>query len=168
MYNSGHKENNPRYTLVYLGLFSLCPLESKDILWDHIYSVYLQDKQRHLFCTDLRSSHVHLDSLSKMRVKLAVQVLNSKVREDIENFENDLTSSTQKFILNCETLWNIFDDTVPLLSMTDTRIKKLENVLAFFINWKNELTNKFPLKSDISSHFISWQTFFDLQVTRYE
>ena len=80
--------------------------------------------------------------------------------------ENDLTSSTQKLILNCETLWNVFNDTAPLSSVTDTRIMKLENVLAFFINWKNELTDKFPLKSDISSHFISWQTFFDLQVTQ--
>ena len=117
VYNRGHKENNPRYT-------RCLSLESKDIIWDHIYSVYLRDKQRHLFSTDLRSSHVHLDSLSKMRVKLAVQVLNSKVREDMENFENDLTSSTQKFILNCETLWNVFNDTVPLSSVNDTRIKK--------------------------------------------
>ncbi len=57
-------------------------LNSKNILWEHIYSVYLCDKQRHVFSTDIRSSHVHLNSLSKMRVNLAVQVLNSKVQKD--------------------------------------------------------------------------------------
>ena len=66
LYNSGHKDMCPRYT-------RCLSLDSKDILWDHVYSVYLRDKERHLFSTDLRSSHVHLDSLSKMRVRLAVQ-----------------------------------------------------------------------------------------------
>ena len=117
LYNSGHKDMCPRYT-------RCLSLDSKDILWDHVYSVYLRDKERHLFSTDLRSSHVHLDSLSKMRVRLAVQVLKSKVREDMEKYEADITSSTQKFILNCETLWNVFNDTTPLSSETDVRLRK--------------------------------------------
>lgn len=58
IYNSGYKENSPRYTRCLL-------LNSKNVLWEHIYSVYLREKQRHLFSTDIRSSHVHLDSLAK-------------------------------------------------------------------------------------------------------
>ena len=151
----------PRYT-------RCLSLDSKDILWDHVYSVYLRDKQRHLFSTDLRSSHVHLDSLSKMRVKLAVQVLNSKVREDMEKYEADITSSTQKFILNCETLWNVFNDTTPLSSETDVRLGKIEDALDFFKKWKNQLAQQFSLKTEQSFRFISWQTFYDLQVTKIE
>ena len=157
IYNSGYKEHSPRYTRCLL-------LDSKNILWDHIYSVYLRDKRRHLFSTDLRSSHVHLDSLSKMRVKLAVQALNSKVRKDMETWESDETLSTQKFIFNCEKLWGVFNDDKPLSSITDSRITDLENVLQFFNNWKDELASKFTTKSEISSHFITWQTMFDLQV----
>ena len=161
LYNSGHKDMCPRYT-------RCLSLDSKDILWDHVYSVYLRDKQRHLFSTDLRSSHVHLDSLSKMRVKLAVQVLNSKVQADMEKYEADITSSTQKFILNCETLWNVFNDTTPLSSETDVRLGKIEDVLDFFKKWKNQLAQQFSSKTEQSSRFISWQTFYDLQVTKME
>ena len=157
IYNSGHKENSSRYTRCLM-------LDSKNILWDHIYSVYLRDKRRHIFSTDLRSSHVYLDSLSKMRVKLAVQVLNSKVRKDMERFESDPTISTQKFICNCEKLWGVFNDDKPLSSATDSRVIDLDNVLKFFNDWKDELASKFPNKSERSSHFITWQTMFDLQV----
>lgn len=80
------------------------------LFYGNIYSVYLRDKQRHLFSTNVRSSPVHLDSLSKMRVKLAVQVLNSKVRKDMEKFESDSTISTQIFIYNCQKLWGVFND----------------------------------------------------------
>ena len=101
-----------------------------------------------------------------MRVKLAVQVLNSKVREDMEKYEADITSSTQKFILNCETLWNVFNDTTPLSSETDVRLGKIENVLNFFKKWKNQLAQQFSLKTEQTSRFISWQTFCDLQVKK--
>ena len=157
IYKSGFKENSSRYN-------RCLRLNSRNILWEHIYSVYLRDKQRHLFSTDIRSSHVHLDSFSKMRVKLAVQVLNSKVQKDMENYENDVTQSTQKYILNCETLWNCFNSTEPLTSLEYTRIEALDDVLLFFRNWRNELASIFKTKSEQSCHFISWQTMFDLQV----
>ena len=57
--------------------------DKKYILWDHIYSVYERDRKRRLYATDLRSAHVHIDSLSKMRIKLAVKTLSSKVREEM-------------------------------------------------------------------------------------
>ena len=77
-----------------------------------------------------------------MRVKLAVQVLNSKVREYVED-EADVTSSTQKFILNSETLWNVFIDNTPLSSETDIRLGKIEDELDFLKKWKNQLLNNF-------------------------
>ncbi|XP_028407341.1 uncharacterized protein LOC114529968 [Dendronephthya gigantea] len=100
-----------------------------------------------------------------MRVKLAVQVLNSKVQKDMAKYENEATKSTQQFISNCDALWNVFNDTKPLSSLEDTRIKALDDVLDFFKSWKNELASIYALKSEISSHFISWQTMFDIQVT---
>ncbi len=53
------------------------------------------------------------------------------------------------------------------MSLEDTRIKALDNLPDFFQNWKNELASFFKLKSEISSHFISWQTMFDIQVNHH-
>ncbi len=82
-------------------------------------------------------------------------------------YENEATESTQKFISNCNTLWNVFNDTKQLMSLEDTCIKALDYVLDVFKNWKNELAPFFKLKSEISSHFISWQTMFDIQVNHH-
>lgn len=81
----------------------------------------------------------------------------------METFEPDETMSTQKFILNCEKLWGVFNDDKPLSSITDSIILDLENVLQFFNNWKDELASKFNTKAEISSHFITWQTMFDFR-----
>jgi hypothetical protein len=157
IYNSGCKDISPRYTRYLL-------LNSKPILWEHIYSVYQRDKNRHLFATDMRSSHVRLDSLSKMRVKLAVQVLNDKVQKDMEAFDPVATESTQLFIHHCNLLWNVLNSNKPLSTTTDSRIKDLDTVMQFFDNWRDELYLLFKTKSEVSSHFISWQTMFDLKV----
>ena len=117
IYSSGYKEISPRYTRCLL-------LNSKTILWDHIYSVYQREKDRHIYATDIRSSHVNLDSISKMRVKLAVQVLNSKFQKEIESCDPAVTESTRLFIYNCDKLWKIFNDTNPLSAATNPRIKE--------------------------------------------
>ena len=92
LYYSGRKEISPRYTRYLL-------LNSKLVLWGHIYIVHQRDKDRHIYATDLRDAHVQLDSVSKMRVKLAVQTLNSKVRKDMERHDPAATESTQLFII---------------------------------------------------------------------
>ena len=157
IYNSGCKDISPIYTRYLL-------LNSKPILWDHIYSVYQRDKNRHLFATDMRSSHVHLDSVTKMRVKLAVQVLNDKVQKDMEAFDPVCTQSTQLFIHHCNLLWNALNSSTPLFTTTDSRIRDLDKVVQLFDNWRDDLYLLFKTKSEVSSHFISWQTMFDLKV----
>ena len=121
-------------------------------------------KRFNLFSTDIRRVHVELDSLSKMRIKLAVQVLNFKVRSDTEQYEPMLTSSTQKYIYYCEKLWSVFNDTTPLLSLLDSRLKELQTVLTFFRKWKDQVASLSLDKSERALHFISWQRMFDLQV----
>jgi hypothetical protein len=158
IYNSGEKHISPRYTRYLL-------LHSKPILWNHIHSVHQRDKHRHIYSTDLRNAHVQLDSASKMRVKLAVQALNSKVKKDMERHDPIATESTQEFIANCETLWKVLNDNTPLSSSNDPRMTDLDNVIKFFDNWKDELSLMFKTKSEIASHFITWQTMFDIKVS---
>ena len=66
LHSSGHKSEHSRYSRC---LF----LRDKYILLDHIYAVYRRETGRHLYVTDLRKAHVTIDSVSKMRVKLAVR-----------------------------------------------------------------------------------------------
>ena len=157
IYSSGYKEISPRYT-------RCLSLASKPILWDHIYSVYKREKNRHIYATDIRSSHVNLDSISKMRVKLAVQVLNTKVQKEMESCDPAATESTRLFIYNCDKLWSVFNDTKPISTTTDPRIQELDDVIAFFNSWKDDLAAKFTTKSEIALHFITWQTMFDMKV----
>mgnify|MGYP002803630062 CR=1 FL=1 len=86
LYNSGFKEQNKRYTRT-------LEKDKRYILWDHIYSVNERDKKRRLYATDLPSAHVHLDTLSKIRVKLAVNTLSAQVREEMAKNENSTTQA---------------------------------------------------------------------------
>ena len=157
IYSSGFKCQNSRFT-------RLLQKNGKYILWDHIYSVYERDKKRRLYATDLRSAHVHLDNLSKMRVKLAVNTLSEKVYKDMALHENNITEKTQEFIKMCEMLWNVFNDNSPLQSITDERVANLNQVLNYFKTWKQELQQTFHRRTEVSEHFITWQTMFDLEV----
>jgi hypothetical protein len=99
-----------------------------------------------------------------MKVKLAVQVLNGKVQRDMEAFDPVTTESTQLFIHHCDLLWNVLNNNKPLSTITDFRIQDLDMVLQFFDNWRDDLYFLCKTKSEVSSHFISWQTMFDLKV----
>jgi len=61
----------------------------------NIYNVHEREKRRRLYTTDLRRSHIYLDNLSKMRVKLAVQTLSKKVQQEMSIHENQATEATQ-------------------------------------------------------------------------
>ena len=76
-------------------------------MWDDIYSVYKRENRRHLYVTDLRKAHVNLDNVNKMRVKLAVQTLSSKVIKEMEECENEATEQTQHYLKMCEVFWNV-------------------------------------------------------------
>lgn len=99
-----------------------------------------------------------------MRVKLAVQTLSRKVQQDMAAHENNETYETQEFICMCATLWDVFNDSMPLQLITDSRNAKLNQVLNYFKTWKQQLSQIFQRRADVSDHFITWQTMFDLEV----
>ena len=103
-----------------------------------------------------------------MRVKLAVNTLSQKVADEMKAHENNVTESTQQYITMCHNLWQVFDDRRPIFSVRDPRIDTLDTVLSFFSDWKASLVSEFKNQSQISSHFITWQTMFDIQVQCFE
>jgi hypothetical protein len=110
--SSGHKSEHVRYTRTLL-------LKENYILWNHMYIVYQQECKRHLYVTDIRKAHVIIDSLSKMRVKLAVQTL-PKMLNEMKECDREATEETRNYI--CATFWNVFNDPTPITSGTDQRI----------------------------------------------
>ena len=128
IYTSGFKCQNSRYT-------RLLKKNGKNILWDHIYSVYQRDKKRRLYATDLRNAHVHLDNLSKMRVKLAVNTLSEKVCRDMALHENNTTEQTQEFIKMCEMLWNVFNDLPLKIRQIHNFAARVENSIGLIFLW---------------------------------
>jgi hypothetical protein len=160
LYSSGHKTEHARYTR---SLF----FKDKYILWNHVYGVYKREIKRHLYVTDLRKAHVTIDSLSKMRVKLAVQTLSNKVAKEMAECDREATEGTREYILACATFWNVFNDHAPIRTSEDPRITQLNGVLKYFMSWHDWLAKKFETKSEQAKHFISWQTMSDLKVRKY-
>ncbi|KXJ19976.1 hypothetical protein AC249_AIPGENE15268 [Exaiptasia diaphana] len=99
------------------------------------------------------------------RVFWQVNTLSTKVIQEMATYENNGTASTQEYIKNCEKFWNVFNDNKPLESHNDARMTSLTEVLTYFKNWKAELQQLYKAKAEISSHFITWQTMFDLEVS---
>ena len=102
-----------------------------------------------------------------MRAKLAVNTLSQKVADEMKAHENNVTESTQQYITMSD-LWQVFDDRRPIFSVRDPRIDTLDTVLSFFSDWKASLVSEFKNQCQISSHFITWQTMFDIQVQCFE
>lgn len=138
--------------------------KGKNILWEHVNGVYNREKLRSLYVTDLRSAHINLDNLSKMRVKLAVQTLSSKVVEEMKASDNELTTATQEYISICDKFWNVFNSSRPLKGTDNAQMQMLNDVVKYFTDWKTSLAGEHKKKAEQAKHFISWQTMFDLMV----
>ena len=82
----------------------------------------------------------------------------------MERHDPAAAESTQMFKSHCENLWRVLNNSTPLSSSSDPRIKDLDNVIKFFDNWRDGLSELFVSKSEIASHFITWQTMFDIKV----
>ena len=121
-------------------------------------------KRKHLYFTEIRKAHVTIDSISKMRVKLAVHTLSEKVAKEMEECDREATEETRKYIKACATFWNIFNDLAPMKTSSDKRMMELNNVLDYFTTWREWLALKYKTKTEQSQHFILWQLMSDLNV----
>ena len=160
LYSSGHKAEHHRYTRTLL-------FNDNYILWNHVYAVYQRESRRHLYVTDLRKAHVTIDSVSKMRVKLAVHTLSEKVAREMEECDEEATVETRKYIKACAKFWNIFNDPAPIKTSSDGRMMELKDVIEYFTTWQEWLEQKYEKKKDRTEHFISWQSMSDLTVRVY-
>ena len=159
LFKSGQKELDSRFT-------RLMTLNGQPVIWQHIVDVHNRDKLQYLQETPLRRAHMDIDSLSKMRVKLAVEsIARQEVRTNMLQHAPLETMSTQKFLLMCEKFWNVFNSDVPLRSTQDDRISVVTQIEIFLQQWVQQLSHSFNSKSARRDHFMSWQTLEDLTLS---
>jgi len=72
-----------------------------------------------------------------MRVNLAVHIFNPIVAQEMLEHENNVTSSTQTYILKCSRLFQILNSEDPIKVIDDPRIKELEDINNWFKIWQN-------------------------------
>eukprot|EP00112_Aurelia_sp_Birch-Aquarium-sp1_P004779 Seg1542.3 transcript_id=Seg1542.3/GoldUCD/mRNA.D3Y31 product="Transposable element P transposase" protein_id=Seg1542.3/GoldUCD/D3Y31 len=145
------------------GFSRLLKNEGKWIVWKHVEEVQKREQTRRARYTKLTSSHINLDSLTKMRVKLAVETLAIEVADDMFQYDYEKTAETQRYVrASCE-MFGVFNSKEPLCDSEDTRMVVLEGGLNYFQSWKESLQHLD--KKTKSASFISWETFFDLQVS---
>ena len=143
LHKSGDKEINPRFT-------RLLVKNGKFILWDQIRNVYYRDQKRRMKVTKLNNSSINIDSMSKMKVKLALDVLSRKVGAEMREKENDATLETQKYIEAAACLWDVFSSKEPLSNTADQRLTTQDNVHQYFFDWKLELERIYGTKQNPS------------------
>ena len=106
------------------------------ITWQHVIDVYDRDKRRASYSSPLRKQHVFLDSLSKMKVKYAVDVLSSSVQREMPLNDNNIQKRLKHFVRDCEKLWTVFNDKGNLESPDDEHFVKLTEIIDYFHTWK--------------------------------
>ena len=70
--------------------------------------------------TKLNTNAIYLNNFIKMRVNLVVNTL-STVAVEMEEHENEVTKSTQKYIKYCSSLFNILNSETPFIDDNDPR-----------------------------------------------
>ena len=119
--------NNPNYNLTYQG---------RTVHWDHVAAVAKQENSL------LKSKHVFIDSKSKMKVKLAREVLSEPTAKAMEDpcfpYTKDETSFTRKYIRMCDRLFRIMNS----VSLHPNYMQELLSVLLFFKRWHDETEEK--------------------------
>ena len=156
----------------------------KYLIWRHITGAFQADLDRGLkLLPRLTTDHIKLNSYSKMKVRLAAQVLSSSVAAVLRSFYSGDTSATADF---CDNIDKFFDCLnvrscheherkrknflKPYVSIDDERFKWLkEEFLGYLKQWKETISTRQGEFSDAAKEkmFISKQTYEGLQITAY-
>ena len=155
LFNSGDDQRHTRYMIA----------RGKPLLWEHVEAVREADQASPLKTTPLTREHTDLDSVSKMKMKLAMDVFDTSIRTHMERHNVDATVETRQYLNKCSTILSVFNSAEPLRLPEDERITQLEEVKVWFTEWKRDVAVKFLDKSERQQRFIAWQTFEDLCLT---
>ena len=100
-----------------------------------------------------------------MKNTLAYHVFDESVEQHMANHEPDSTASMQMYLHNSRKLFSCFMSDKPLSSPNDAQLLEIKDVKDWFTGWKSGLRDLYPQGKEVSSRFISWQTFDDVCMT---
>ena len=156
---SGKKETYKRH-LLYKGHY---------IYWEHFISAYMWDISTNPFPIHRKLSHehFHLTNESKMRNKLAEDVLDKemlylmKTYADTQGDNAENLKGTIEFLENTSILVENFRDHRAIRDIGDERLLQNQKVLEWFQDWENSVQSNSEIK-DKEKHLISHQTRADI------
>ena len=111
-------------------------LNGQPILWRHVRDVYDRDKCRPLHFTPLRADHVNLTSLSQMRSRLAYDIFNERVEDEMETCARSETKATREFLGRVRPLITVFSSHEKLSNPNNELAKLLYDTANWFSQWK--------------------------------
>lgn len=150
----------------------------KFLLWSHITNIYKEDQERQLkLMPKLTAEHIYLTPHSKMRVKLAAQVMSDTVSKVMTQFGPQEASETAKLIGLVDRFFDCMNvrskkeghykrkpDLLPFTDPGDARFSfLLTEYLGYFDDWKESISTE-PA-SIRNKKCISYQTYEGLKIT---
>ena len=152
LFNSGDEERHTR----------LMVHNDGPLLWNHIEAVRKADQQGPLRTTPLTKEHTNLDSLSKMKNRLAYDIFAQAVQTHMQEHSHAATTATRVYLQQCTTLMEVFQSNEPLRLPEDDRLKQLKEVKEWFVSWRDHVRITYLNKQVRAKRFVAWQTFEDL------
>ena len=156
----------------------------KDISWMHIVKLFEEHCDQNLYtpCPKLTRGHIDLNAFSKMKVRLAAQVLSETVANSLEMLFDDSVSETVTFIR----MMNKFFDCLNVRSPYEGRNKRNQNLdaytrpdddrlewltkdfLQYFENWKRTIEERGDFTdAEKASMQLSHQTLLGLKISAH-
>ena len=152
------------------------------LLWNHIADLYNEDRECGLhWFPKLTPEHIKLTPYSIMNVKLAAQVLSSRVSKIVSTYGPPTSQGTANFCLLMDTFFDIMNirhihshefeqkpSLIPFSSVDDPRFSWLRNVfLQYFEDWLTSIEQREGnfTKKDKNRMFISRETHEGLKIT---
>ena len=135
----------------------LLKIDGKYATWDQVKNVFTRDARRTLWCTPLREEHIALNNLTKMRSRLAYDVFDSRVEQEMLRHDADDTVSVRAYLSNVRKIVDVFQSHDRLCDSNDPRLACLQEALDFFVQWKTACSDP--------KQFMSREAFADLSMT---
>lgn len=120
-------------------------LNGKCVIWEHFKEAYMFNTQMGFrIHRKLTKEHIEISGASKMRNKLAEEVLNTEMLYLMKSYQATLSqpeslASTVELLEQTSVLVDIFSDTRPISSVSDKRLQELNKVLHFFNSWEEQV-----------------------------
>ena len=118
-------------------------LDDQPIVWEHFEDAYAFNQQSGLrIHRHLTKEHIELTSASKMRNRLAEQVLDKDMLFLMKSYqatvnEPERLSATIQLLEKTSVLVEFFGDTRPICDPWDKRVKELDDIRNFFCKWES-------------------------------